>query len=58
VLTPYWSGMLNKKKMLAYQASKRGGELIVEMKTDPKGHRHRVLISGKSVIVIQGVLRI
>jgi PhzF family phenazine biosynthesis protein len=58
VLTPYWSGMLNKKKMLAYQASKRGGELIVEMKTDPKGYRNRVLISGKSVIVIQGVIRI
>jgi PhzF family phenazine biosynthesis protein len=58
VLTPYWAGMLNKKKMLAYQASKRGGELIVEMRNDPKGHRHRVLISGKSVIVMQGVIKI
>jgi PhzF family phenazine biosynthesis protein len=58
VLSPYWAGMLDKRKMLAYQASKRGGELIVEMKKDPKGHRHRVLISGKSVIVMHGVMKI
>jgi len=58
VLTPYWSMMLNRKKMLAYQASKRGGVLKVELKNDPKGFRHRVLIGGEAVIMLQGVIRI
>ncbi len=58
VLTPYWSMMLNKKKMSAYQASKRGGALIVELKSDPKGFHHRVLIAGQAVIMLQGVIKI
>ncbi|MCP4580076.1 MAG: PhzF family phenazine biosynthesis protein [candidate division Zixibacteria bacterium] len=58
VLTPYWSVMLKKKKMVAFQVSKRGGELNVELKTDPKGFRHRVLISGQAIIVLEGVMKL
>ena len=51
VLGPYWSIMLNKKKMFAHQASQRGGEMIVEIKKDPKGYRDRALLSGQAAIV-------
>lgn len=57
VLGVYWAKMLNKKRLNAYQASKRGGELIVEFKENPKGHYHRVLISGQAVIVMEAVLK-
>jgi len=49
---------LGKKRLYAFQASKRGWELIVEFREDPKGHYHRVLISGQSVIVLEGVFKI
>ena len=58
VLTPYWSAMLGKKRLNAYQASNRGGELIVEMREDPKGHYHRVLITGQAVVIMEAVLKI
>ncbi len=57
VLGTYWYKMLNKKRMNAFQASKRGGELIVEFREHPKGHYNRVLISGQAVIVMEGVLK-
>ncbi len=50
VLAPYWAGELGKKKMNAYQASERGGELFVELMDD------RVLITGGAITVIQGQL--
>jgi PhzF family phenazine biosynthesis protein len=50
VLTPYWSNILNKKEMLAYQASLRGGELVVRQK------EKRVELIGKAVIVTKGEL--
>jgi predicted PhzF superfamily epimerase YddE/YHI9 len=34
VLTPYWSRVLGKEEMLAYQASLRGGELTVQVAPD------------------------
>ena len=34
VLTPYWSKILGKKNMRAFQASKRGGTLFVELKNE------------------------
>ncbi len=58
VLCPYWSVMLNKTKMRAYQASKRGGELTVELKKDSKGFNNRALLTGQAVIVIEGVIRL
>jgi len=58
VLCPYWSVMLKKTKMRAFQASKRGGEMTVELKKDPKGFNNRVLLTGKAVIVIEGLVRL
>jgi PhzF family phenazine biosynthesis protein len=51
VLTPYWSKLLRKKRMHAYQASKRGGSMIVEDKGD------RVHLIGKSVMVLEGKIK-
>jgi PhzF family phenazine biosynthesis protein len=48
VLTPYWAKILNKSQMMAYQASERGGELMVREKKD------RVELVGKAVIVLKG----
>ncbi len=50
VLGPYWSKILGKRKMRAYQASQRGGELIVESRGK------RVLLTGECVTVLRGVL--
>ncbi|XP_028845384.1 phenazine biosynthesis-like domain-containing protein 1 isoform X1 [Denticeps clupeoides] len=50
VLAGYWAEELGKQKMLAYQCSKRGGELELEIKGD------RVDISGRAVVVLQGTL--
>lgn len=52
-LTPYWAKKLNKNKLGAYQASKRGGELNVELIIED-----RVLISGEAVTLIEGKLNI
>jgi PhzF family phenazine biosynthesis protein len=51
VLAPYWAERLGKRKMMAYQASNRGGELGVELL------EKRVLITGKAVTVLEGKLR-
>ena len=45
-IADYWSGELNKKQILAYQASKRGGYLYCEMREDG-----RINISGKAALV-------
>lgn len=50
VLGPYWMEQLGKRKMRAYQASERGGELSLELDED------RVYITGEAVTVIQGHL--
>ena len=52
VLTPYWSKLLGKKRMHAYQASKRGGSMIVEDMGE------RVHLIGKSVLVLKGKLNL
>lgn len=51
VLTPYWVKILKKREMLAYQASKRGGELIVSLSS-----KNRVDLIGNAVIVLKGEL--
>ncbi len=51
VLAPYWGKILGKAKMTAYQASKRGGEMTVELKGD------RVFLTGKAVTVFGTELR-
>lgn len=52
ILTPYWSEKLGKTKMSAYQASPRGGELIVENLGE------RVNISGKAAFYMKGEISI
>jgi PhzF family phenazine biosynthesis protein len=47
-LIPYWSARLGKKKLHAYQASPRGGELWCEDRGE------RVRISGKAVQFLEG----
>jgi predicted PhzF superfamily epimerase YddE/YHI9 len=49
-LAPYWREILGKDKMLAYQASPRGGVVRVELRDD------RVLLSGQAVTVLRGEL--
>lgn len=51
VLAPYWSKILGKKKMLAYQASARGSRLRVHLRSN-----NRVDLIGESVIVLKGEL--
>ncbi len=50
VLAPYWAGKLGKEKLLAYQASKRGGEVRLQLKGE------RVLLLGQAVITMRGEL--
>lgn len=47
-IVPYWAGKLGKKKLLARQASKRGGLLKCEIKKD------KLLISGQAVLFSKG----
>ena len=44
MITPYWTEHLGKSRLNAFQESKRGGELISELRGD------RVIICGKAVI--------
>ncbi len=45
---PYWSQKLKKNHLKAYQASKRGGELILDVTED------RVKITGQAITVMNG----
>ena len=45
-IADYWAGELNKKRILAYQASKRGGYLYCELREDG-----RINVSGKAALV-------
>jgi PhzF family phenazine biosynthesis protein len=49
-LAPYWSERLGKKVLVAYQASKRGGFLRLQVNGD------RVILGGQAVTVWQGEL--
>ncbi|XP_036430414.1 phenazine biosynthesis-like domain-containing protein 1 [Colossoma macropomum] len=53
VLAAYWSEQLGKKKLLAYQCSRRGGELELELRDDG-----RVNIVGRAVVLLQGTLKL
>ncbi len=50
VLIPYWSSVLNKKKLHALQVSKRGGELFCALAGQ------RVKISGKAALYLEGTI--
>jgi PhzF family phenazine biosynthesis protein len=49
-LGPYWGERLGKKKLRAYQASERGGAVLIALKRD------RVEIGGFAVTVFEGEL--
>lgn len=49
VLGPYWAAKLGRKKLLAAQRSRRGGELGVEVSGD------RVIVTGSCVLLSRGV---
>ncbi|NXD67970.1 PBLD protein, partial [Eolophus roseicapillus] len=51
VLSSYWSEQLGKKEMLAFQCSRRGGELKISLRNDG-----RVDIAGRVAIVLKGNL--
>ena len=51
VLGPYWSHILQKEEMRAYQASPRGGELRVRIPSSD-----RVELVGNAIIVLKGCL--
>jgi PhzF family phenazine biosynthesis protein len=51
-LAPYWAGKLNKTNLIAYQASKRGGNIICNV-TDNK-----VYLLGKAVQYLQGTITV
>lgn len=51
LLTPYWSAILGKTEMLAYQASARGGEIGVRL-----AENGRVELTGNAVVVFRGEL--
>jgi len=51
-LVPYYAQELNKKKMLAKQISKRGGELYCELKKD------RFIIKGQAIKYLEGEISI
>ena len=49
-LTPYWGAKLAKERLIAHQASERGGVLRLHWRGD------RVGIAGQAVIVMRGRL--
>jgi len=52
VLTPYWAERLGRNEFTAYQASRRGGHVGCRLEGE------RVILRGKCVTVIEGVMRI
>lgn len=53
LLANYWSSILNKTEMLAYQYSNRGGEILIKVLKN-----NRVELSGEAVVVFKGELYI
>ena len=49
-LGPFWQSRMGKSEFLAYQASRRGGEVKVRVADD------RVLLGGQAVTVLRGTL--
>ncbi len=54
-LVSYWKKRLEKEKFVAYQASKRGGLLTLELQDT--SHDSRVNISGYATTVLRGILK-
>ncbi len=56
ILVPYWNALLNKNRFFAYQASRRGGELAVELRKGTAIKPDRVAISGKAIITLEATI--
>ncbi|MEV2275008.1 PhzF family phenazine biosynthesis protein [Nocardiopsis sp. NPDC049922] len=54
-LTPFWAERLGRTELTAYQASRRGGALLLRLPEDAPG---RVLIGGTAVSVATGTLNL
>lgn len=52
MITPYWTGLLGKDSILAYQASARGGELFCRQADD------RTYISGHAVLFAESIIHV
>lgn len=50
-IAPYWASRLDKERVFAYQASKRGGELTIRVMNE------RLAIAGYAVTVLEGKLQ-
>jgi PhzF family phenazine biosynthesis protein len=51
-LAPYWAGKLNKSKLIAYQSSKRGGNIICNVEDN------KVSLLGKAVQYLKGTIQV
>lgn len=51
-LMPYWARRVNKNRLEARQVSRRGGEIICELRGD------RLFLTGKAVLYLQGTITI
>ncbi|MDE4908075.1 PhzF family phenazine biosynthesis protein [Methanogenium marinum] len=64
VLGPYWQHLTGRNRFHAFQASRRGGELIVEVLEEGKGGDkteegttgRRVILTGNAITVMKGTL--
>lgn len=52
VLLPYWAERLGRRRLLAWQASPRGGEILGEVGAD------RVFLQGHAVLYMEGMIRL
>ena len=52
MLTPYWAKQLNKKEFRAFQASRRGGEVICRLAGD------RIELEGTCVFYLEGEVEV
>ena len=49
-LGPYWGAKLSKSRLVGYQASTRGGTLMIQLS------QNRVLLGGRAVTALRGEL--
>ncbi|WAI02111.1 PhzF family phenazine biosynthesis protein [Methanogenium organophilum] len=56
VLGPYWQRLTGRNRFNAFQASRRGGELVVEVTEGAEGTGRQVILTGEAVTVMKGTL--
>jgi len=57
VLGPYWQHLTGRNRFHAFQASRRGGELVVEVRESGEDESgNRVVLIGEAVTVMKGIL--